>query len=68
MSTKLSVLVLGDHPAGQGGALAGPVVATLREAQQWLGEPVTGVADAAPAVARRLRDRDRKSTRLNSSH
>ena len=53
MSTATGI---GDT-AGRGGALAGPVAAALREAQQWLGEPVTGAADAAPTVARRLRDR-----------
>lgn len=57
MSTIPTVVVLGDGRAGRGGALAGPVAAALAEAQQWLGEPVTGAADAAPAVARRLRDR-----------
>ncbi|MHB1121954.1 MAG: thiamine phosphate synthase [Ramlibacter sp.] len=56
MSTIPTVVVLGDGRAGRGGALAGPVAAALAEAQQWLGEPETGTADAAPAVARRLRD------------
>lgn len=51
------MLVLGEGRAGRGGAVAGAVAAALREARQWLGEPETGAADAAPAVARRLRDR-----------
>ena len=55
MSTLGSVLVLGEGAAA--GALTGPVAASLRRAQQWLGEPETGAADAVPAVARRLRDR-----------
>lgn len=57
MSSISTVLVLGEGRAGRGGAVAGPVAAALRQAQQWLGEPETGAADAAPAVARRLRDR-----------
>ena len=57
MSTPVPVLVLREHPAGRGVALAGPAAGSLGEAQQWLGEPVTTAADAAPAVARRLRDR-----------
>ena len=55
MSTLRSVLVLGQGAAA--GALTGPVAASLRGAQQWLGEPETGAAEAVPAVARRLRDR-----------
>ncbi|NKE65584.1 thiamine phosphate synthase [Ramlibacter sp. RBP-2] len=57
MSSIPTVLVLGEGRAGRGGAIAGPVAAARREAQQWLGEPETGAADAAPDVARRLRDR-----------
>lgn len=57
MSSIPAVLVLGEGRAGRGGALAGPVAAGLPEAQQWLGEPVTAAPEAAPAVARRLRDR-----------
>lgn len=50
-----SVLVLGEGAAVD--ALAGPVATSLHDAQQWLGERVTGAVDAAPVVARRLRDR-----------
>ena len=56
MSTARSVLALRELPAGRDSALAWPVTASLAEALQWLGEPGRG-ADAAPAVARRLRDR-----------
>lgn len=45
-----------DRASDPAAALAGPVVASLRDAQQWLGDAAAG-AESAPGVARRLRAR-----------